>query len=88
MVDTLFVPSTPIYCTDYSFKNLSTAACFVRQGNVLLYPIITSYGWSDSGTGRPKQCTAKIVAKNPAAKYYCSKYCTLLILKHYQIHIF
>ena len=76
--DQTIVPTVPIYCIDFAYRNLTTAACFVRQGNLLLYPITTSYGWSDSGTGRPKQCTIRAILKNAAAKFYCSKYCCIV----------
>jgi hypothetical protein len=63
---------SPIYCTKY--KGMAQASCFVRQGDMLMYPVISHYGWSDTGLDYPTMCTAAAVAeRGTAAFYYCSE---------------
>lgn len=47
----------------------------MRIGNILAYPVTTSYGWSADGTSYPTQCTKKAASVDgSAAKYYCNKF--------------
>jgi hypothetical protein len=50
----------------------------VRVGNMLLYPVISSYGWSATGFGYPKSCANSTAdlgsgSYSASAGYFCSK---------------
>lgn len=73
LTETLYAPMKMIYCTKY--EGLTAASCFVRQGSTLLYPVVSSYGYSETGYDRPSMCTQKAVSNvNSPAYYYCSKF--------------
>jgi hypothetical protein len=45
----------------------------VKQGNILMYPVASHYGWSESGYDRPTQCKiASASVTGSPANYYCN----------------
>eukprot|EP01034_Spumella_vulgaris_P022688 gene22688-28837_t len=62
------------------------ASCFVRQGNMLMYPVISHYGYSETGLDYPSICTAKNVAeRGTAAFYYCNRFDLAVGLIYYPV---
>ena len=78
--DALYAPTKAIYCHSQNapYGDLThswvsgRAYCFVRIGNTLAYPVVSSYGWSYSGFNYPSRCTAGSVSDIKAAEYYCN----------------
>lgn len=61
-------------------RSRTSASCLVRVGDLLMYPIIQSYGWTPTGFGYPKPCqntTADDVSGpkfQEQAQYYCNQH--------------
>lgn len=83
--------NTLSYSANVPVQNSNTwlsgnAFCMVRIGNTLVYPVATSYGWSQDGKSYPTQCTKSAAAvAGSAAKFYCNKFDMNIGLIYYPV---
>lgn len=78
----LYAPSNVIYCTYYA--DIDKSACLVRMANLLYYPVINHYGFSETGYGTPQPCNIQS-SPGSAGYFYCNQFDIVVGLIYYPV---